>query len=211
MKALSILLAVILLTGCVPSSEQLTVTAVEAEIQTQTAAPTLTPTFTPTFTASPTLTPTDLPTATPEPIPATIGDTVKYNGLEITLLEVATHSHIVTGGYYSYYSKPGQIFIDMAVLVRNPSSIAFYAAIGDLYIVEETDDAWYSNFYGFKTVDVGRSFNPLATIQFEKTGYKGEEIAITNDTYLRLVYYVQQNQDILFGIQDSPQFTFNVK
>lgn len=65
----------------------------------------------------------------------------QYEDLEITLLEVVTHGQIVTGGYYYYYSKPGETFIDVTALVRNEKSQPVYIIMSDLYIVEEAGDA----------------------------------------------------------------------
>jgi len=211
MKALYIISAVVLLVGCAPSSEQMTSTAVMAQAQTQTAAPTVTPTVTPTLTPPPTSTSTPKPTITPQPTPAPVGETVKYNGLEITLLEVATHSHIVTGGMYYYYSKPGQIFVDVAVRVRNPGSTSVVMPMKYVYIVEETGDSWYANFSGFQTVELDKRFNPMASIKIEQTFSGDDVISFQKDTYLRLVWYTTQNQNLLFGIEDSPQFAIPVK
>lgn len=211
MKALYIILAVVLLVGCAPSSEQMTSTAVMAQAQTQTAAPTITPSVTPTLTPPPTLTSTPKPTLTPQPTPAPVGETVKYNGLEITLLEVATHSHIVTGGYYYYYSKPGQIYLDIAVRVRNPGGTPITVPIKNIYIVEETGDSWYANFNGFQTVELEKRFNPMTSLKLDETLYGYTPISFEKDTYLRLVFYIKAGQDLLFGIEDSPQFAFSVK
>jgi hypothetical protein len=68
MKVSYLILITILLTGCAPSAQQMTATAVMAQAQTETAAPTLTPTLKPTLT--PTLTPTPTLTLTPTPKPS---------------------------------------------------------------------------------------------------------------------------------------------
>ena len=211
MKALYIILVVVLLSGCAPSSEQMTATAVMAQAQTQTAAPTLTPTVTPTLTPPPTATSTPKPTITPQPTPAPVGETVKYNDLEITLLEVATHSHIVTGGYYSFYSEPGRIFVDIAVRVRNTGNVPVRMAMKNLYLVEESGDSWYANFSGLKTVEIEKRFNPMASLKIEETLSGETPVSFDKDTYLRLVWYTDANQDFLFGVGNAPPFTFSIK
>jgi hypothetical protein len=211
MKAFYILLTIVLLAACAPSNEQLTATALVEAAQAQTAAPTLTHTVTPQPTPTSTLIPTSTPTETPKPVLAALGESVKLRGLEITVLEVATHSHIVTGGYYSYYSKEGEIFLDVAVLVRNTETVPVTVEVGDIYIVEETGDSWYSNFSSLRNVEVGRKFNPMATLKLEETISSYTKIKFEQDTYLRLVYYVKQNQQVLFGIQNSPQFQLSVE
>ncbi len=211
MKAFYIILVVVLLAGCAPSSEQMTSTAVMAQAQTQTAAPTITPTVTPSFTPPPTFTSTPMPTSTPEPTPAPVGETIKYNGLEITLLEVATHSHIVTGGYYYYYSEPGRTYVDITVRVRNTGNAPVVMAMKNLYLVDETGDSWYANFSGTQTVEIEKRFNPMASLKLEKTVSGETPVSFEKDTYLRLVWYTNTGQDLIFGIGDAPQFTFSVE
>lgn len=212
MKPLYLILAVVFLFACGVSNEQMTATAVMAQAQTETAAPTHTPTptSTPTLTPEPTSTRTLQPTETPAPL-AAIGETVTYDSLEITVQEVATHTQIVTGGYYYYYSKPGEIFIDMAVRIRNRQNVTFAVSLKEIYIVEESDDAWYPNFYAVQSIDLERPFNAIASLKLDEADTGNEAVSFRDDTYLRLVFYVKQNQTILFGIRESPQFMFAVE
>jgi hypothetical protein len=213
MKALCTVMMVLLSASCGPSPEHLTATVVMAQAQTQTAVPTRTATFTATSTPQPTSTPTRTPkpTNTPPPTPASIGESIKFDPLEITLLLVETHSHIVPGGYYYFYAKPGFIFIDLGVLVRNTTATPVTMYMKNLYIIDKNGDKWFSNFGGAKTVEVGRLFNPLSSISLRDVANTGEEkISIEKDTYLRLVFYVQDNQRFGFAILDSPQFAFDV-
>jgi hypothetical protein len=209
MKALYIVLGLILLAGCAPSPEELTATAAAARAQTQTAAPTRTPTRTPTSTPKPTSTATLTPTNTPEPTPAAVGETVQYNDLEITVLEVGTHTQLMFG-WSGWDAITGYIFVDMAVLVRNRGDGAIQMTMGDTYVVEENGDARIPFAGGFQTVELEKRFNPMANIKVE-TLYGGEEISVKKDTYLRLVFTVQEHQEVLFGIQDSPQFLVSVE
>ena len=215
MKALSIVLMALLLASCGTSPEHLTATAVMAQAQTQTAAPSLTPTLTPTSTPQPTSTststPTPKPTNTPEPTPASIGETIKFGSLEITLLQIETHSHVVPGGYYYYYAKAGYIFVELGVLVRNTGATPVQMRMKNIYIIDENGDKWFANFGTSKTVEVGRSFNPI-TISLSDYVNSGEEIiTFEKDTYLRLIFSAKENQSLFFGMQNSPQFTFDVK
>ena len=205
MKVLSIVLVLVLLAGCAPSSEQLTVTAVMAQAQTQTAAPTLT------ATPPPTLTSTPRPTNTPFPTPAPIQGTVRYHRLEMTLLQVETHSHIVTSENFYYYSKPGRIYIDMAVLVRNAGANPFVVAAKDIVVSDERAEQMYPNFIGFQSVEIGESFDPMTNIRFHETKDWNEAITFQKDTYLRLIWYIEKNQSILFGIWGWPQFILSVE
>jgi hypothetical protein len=208
-KALVLVLVVVFLLACGVSSEQLTATAVAAEAQTQTAAPTLTATKTPAPTSTPKPTSTPLPTRTPEPTPAQVGETVKHGSLEITLVEVATDSHIVPSGGYYWYSDPGQTFVDIAVLVRNTKTTPARVAINYIGITQENGESWYPNFYGSKTVEIGRKFNPMASLKFEETSGT-EMVSFEQDTYLRLIWYIEDKQTVLFDINGSPQILIPV-
>jgi len=215
MKALYTVLMVLLLAGCGTSPEHLTATVVMAQAQTQTAAPGLTSTFTATSTPQPTftltLTRTPTPTNTPEPTPATIGEIIQFGPLEITLLQVENHSQIVPGGYYSYYAKPGNIFVELGVLVRNTAATPVSMYMKNIYIVEENGDKWFASFGTSRIVEVGKRFNPIISIRLSDIANTGEEnISFEKDTYLRLIYYVKDNQALRFGILNSPQFTFDV-
>src|ERR1044071_1893716 len=118
----------------------------------------------PTNTVTPKPTPTVRPTATkipPTPTPAPIGVSILYDSLEITVLDVVTHGHIVTGGSYYYYSKPGETFIDMAVRVRNlkpgsPIRIQWKY----IYIVEPKG-TWYPLYGVTRRMDSGKEYDPF--------------------------------------------------
>jgi hypothetical protein len=214
MKTLSIVLMALLLVGCGTSPENLTVTAVVAQAETQAAAPSLTPTFTPTFTPQPTSTstpsPTPKPTNSPQPTPASIGGTINFGPLEITLLHVETHSHIVPGGYYYYYAKSGYVFVELGVRVRNTGATPVKLFMKDIYIVDENGNKWFANFGTSKTVEVGKSFNPISLSLSDYVNSGEENISFEKDTYLRLIFSAKENQSLLFGIQNSPQFIFDV-
>jgi hypothetical protein len=181
-----------------------------ARAQTQTAAPTLTatPTVAPTSTPRPTATPK--PTSTPEPAPAAVGETVEYNGLEITLLEVVTHTQIMLSSGFGYDANDGYIFIDMTVLARNRGESAVDVKMEEIYIVDENGDAWYPFYGGFQTVELERRFNPMATIKLDRVS-GSDVVSLEKDTYLRLVWPVLENQEILFAIQASPPFIFHLE
>jgi hypothetical protein len=214
MKALYIVLMALLLAGCGTSPEDLTSTVVMAQAQTQTAAPSLTPTFTLTSTSQPTptstSTPTPKPTNSPQPTPASVGEIIEFGSLEITLLHVETHSHIVPGGFYYYYAKQGYIFVELGVLVRNTGSAPVTMRMKNIYIVDENNDKWFASFGTFKTVEVDKRFNPISIHLTDIVNTGEENISFEKDTYLRLIFSLKDHQSLLFGIQNSPQFAFDV-
>jgi hypothetical protein len=215
-KALFLVLTIVFLLACGGiSTEQLTATAVEAHSRTETAAPTLTltsaPTFTPTSTPKPTE--TSQPTDTPTPEPAAIGETVQYNNVEITLLEVVTHTQLALSDYGGYDANDGYIFLDLTVLARNKGNNAVDLTIGDFYVLEEKGDVRNPYFGGTQTVDLERRFNPMASIKLGKFYNGGVPVIFKDkkDTYLRLVFVVTEHVDLIFGIGDSPTFAIPIE
>ncbi|HMB24779.1 MAG TPA: hypothetical protein VKP08_18170 [Anaerolineales bacterium] len=210
-KMLFLVLVVVFLLACGVSSEQMTATAVMAKAQTQTAAPTRTSTSTPRATSTPRPTATPEPTQTPIP-PAAIGETVEYKGMEITLLRVRTYPKIIVHSSWYYDAKPGYTFIDLTVRVRNHKYSTISVDLGNIYVIDKNGDAWMPFCGDFKTVDLEKSFDPATIIswdefsRFDKIDFRPEK-----DTYLRLLLPVLQDEDVVFGIENSPQFTFTVK
>ncbi len=181
---------------------------------TSTSTATLVPTSTSTLTPVPTNTST--PTNTPTPTPAPVGSAVKYESLEITVLDVknreSVHFGDVSGNWETFYTpKPGFFLIDVGVLVRNldPGNVV-HLKWKNVYIVEESGDAWYPGWGNMKTVSSGAKVDPFS-IGLSSTNIDGDQdIEFDNDTYLRLIYGVKNDpkQIILFGIYDSPMISF---
>lgn len=186
---------------------------------TATPLPTIPPT--PANTATPRPTSTPRPTATeipPTPTPASVGVSVKYNSLEITVLGVknreSVHFGDVSGGWETFY-KPlsGKYLIDVGVLAHNltPGN-AVRMNWNNVYIVEASGDAWYPAWGNIKTVDVGKKVDPFA-IGLSSTAINGDDsIEFDNDTYMRLIFSVNADpeQNIIFAIEASPVIVFQV-
>ena len=181
-----------------------------------TATPTLTitPSSTPTATPRPTWTP--LPIATPTATPASIGDAVRNNELEITLLGEknleSVHFGDVKGNWETFYkAKPGYYLIELDVLVHSlfpdrPTSYTWKY----VYIVEESGDAWYPSWANSRVVEPGTRIDP-STIGLSSTQIVANDVLdIKQDTYLRLIYGVSDDPDqvILFYLGDSQPIKF---
>jgi len=185
--------------------------ATSTPMPTNTPLPTATNTPNPTATPKPTETP--LPTATPFPTPAPLGETVQYGSLEITVFDVITHDLIVPGGQYYWYTPEGYIFIDVGVLVKNtnpasPVSVEW----GYIGIEESNGDAWYPGFADTKAVSSGSQVDPFS-ISIATEVEPDDVVVFEEDTYMRLIFVVVDDpgQGILFGIEDSPMITFQLK
>lgn len=186
---------------------------------TQTPAPppvTDTPLPSPTQTARPTFTP--LPSATPQPTPAPLGSPVKYNSLEITVIDVVNRESVhfgdVSNGWETFY-KPstGHFLIDMGVVVHNLNSgNVTKVAWSNIYIVEANNDAWYPLWGKARMVRGQTKLDPFS-IGLSSTRLNGDDLVDFQDnTYLRLIFSVVDDpqQTILFGIGDSPMISFQV-
>ena len=186
---------------------------------TVTPFPTIPPT--PTDTATPRPTSTPRPTLTeipPTPTPATLGVPVKYKSLEITVLDVknleSVHFGDVSSGWETFYKPlPGKFLIDVGVLVRNlnPGNPVRMDWM-NVYIVEESGDAWYPGWGSMKTVSADKKIDPF-TIGLSSTSIDGEDaIDFDNDTYMRLIFSVAADpeKEILFAIERSPVIGFYV-
>jgi hypothetical protein len=148
----------------------------------------------------------------PTPTPAPIGVPVIYNSLEITVLGVITHTQIVPGGAYYYYSESGKIFIDVGVRVRNLKPGNPFKVQWSYVYIDEGGGSWYPLYGDVKQVDSDPKLDPF-NIGI-KTEVKGTDIvAFDNDTYLRLIFYVTDDptQIILFRIEDSSPIQFQIK
>lgn len=214
--AFMLILSGLLLSACGPSAEQLTATAVMAQAQTETAAPTFTPTPTATVTLTPTvtvtLTPTSTHTSLPTATPSSLGATVKYRSasLEVNAMWSQTHTHIVPGGIYYYYSKPGRIYVEMGILVRNTGDKPVKYRMENIFLIDESGTTRSPDFGVTRTVDIGVSLDP-AGLKIPSDPLDGdEEIIFEKDTYMRLFFYVKDKQTFIFRLFSSPPFTFDV-
>jgi hypothetical protein len=171
-----------------------------------------TPTPGPTNTSTPRPTLTPLPSATPYPTPAPLGSTVRTGTLEITILDVITHSLIVPGGLHYYLPNKGDIFVDLGVRVRNlhPEKPMRFKW-GEIYILEENGDEWNPGLADSKSVGADERIDPFSIPIGKELGHN-EILEIDEAVYLRLIFMVEDNPEltILFGIQDSQQIAFHV-
>jgi len=162
---------------------------------------------------------TEIPiTATPSPVP--IGSIVQYNDLEITVLDVINRESVHFGdkspdGQWTYFYTPkaGDNIIDVGVLVRNTDhSNAYQTQWQYIYVLESNGDGWYPSWGKVKSVSSDAKVDPF-TIGLSSDPLQAEDVVeFTGDTYMRLIYSVADdpNQTILFGIEDSPNVSFNV-
>jgi len=195
--------------ACVGSSLGATATPVPTNTPEATSTPL------PTNTATPKPTSTKKPTATkipPTPTPAPIGVSVVYDSLEITVLDVVSHGQIVTGGSYYYYSKPGDTYIDLAVRVRNLRAGNPIRIQWSYIYLAEARGTWYPLYGVTKRISDGSEYDPFNIAL--GTEVKGEDfVEFDDDTFLRLIYYVADDpeQILIFGIEDSPLISFQLK
>jgi hypothetical protein len=109
-----------------------------------------------------------------------------------------------------YDANDGYIFVDVTFRVRNTDGAPTGVRLEDIYVVEENEDAWYPFYGGFQTVEIDKRFNPMASIKLNEINGK-DTIQFNKDTYLRLIWTVHEHQNLIFGIDESPQFTFTLE
>jgi hypothetical protein len=145
------------------------------------------------------------------PTAAALGDAVPYGSLEITLVKMATHDLIVPGGLYYYRAKdPAKTFLDLGVLVKNRDEQPTTMTWGDVALREADGTAWWPGFADINVVEPGTPYDPFR-ITIASEVYSGNvQVVFQKDTYLRLIYIVGRNQEVVFQIGDSPTISLTV-
>ena len=176
---------------------------------TATVAPTSTPTVAPSPTKTATPQPTDTSTPTVVPTPASLGDSVPYRSLTITLVKATTHDLIVPGGLYYYRPKDRKdIFLDLGVLVQNSQpGKSVSVQWKDVRVLQEDGTFSYPGFADVETKEPGTDFDPFK-IGIATPALGAGMVEFTKDTYLRLIFVIGKKQTVLFTIEDSPQIAF---
>jgi len=189
----------------------------------QLAGPTMTPTHSPTpvptstpmatATVAPTFTPAPTATATATAVPtaAALGNAVPYGSLEITLVKVATHDLIVPGGLYYYRAKdPARIFLDLGVLVKNRDEQPTTMTWSDVALREADGTSWWPGFADINVVEPGTAYDPFRITIASEVNSGALPVVFEKDTYLRMIYVVGRNQEVVFQIGASPPISFTV-
>jgi len=124
------------------------------------------------------------------------------------------HFGDISGNWETFYKpNPGSYLIDVGVLVKNNSKDVVQVKWGNVYVVEESGDAWFPNWGSIKSVNPGVKLDPF-TIGLSSVNLVAEDMVnFEKDTYMRLIFVVAANPDqiILFGIEGSPMIGFKIK
>jgi hypothetical protein len=171
------------------------------------AAVTLTPAASntpvaPTATARPSSTPK--PTATLVPTPAPVGETVRSESYEVTVISAKELRRVYMGNYY-YYPKAGQMFVEVVAKVKNLTGSKTSVPYRDIYMVEDTGDSWYANWAGFKAVSTGKTVEG-STIGVNDTLDGNGTVDFEEDVFIRAIWFLTKKDKttLLFGFADSP-------
>jgi len=167
-----------------------------------TAAPTATFTAIPSFTPSPTLSPTPTftpsPTVTSTPLPA-VGTPASNGNWEVTVLEgaVSRPTLFFYGGSYEYPSDKRNIFVDMAVRIRNlnpmqngPISLASFWVVDEAGTVSTVSAVGIQPATSNKSIDpfsIGVTHNPY----YDPTRFTA--LLQNDDIYMRLIFIVSKS------------------
>jgi hypothetical protein len=155
------------------------------------------------------------PIATEEPLetptPAPVGVPVSSGSYEVTVIKAVKLDRLYPGGKYSYTPKPGNIIIDTGVKVSNLTGSQASVKWSNVYVVEETGDAWYPTFGSYK--ESGKELDPFSLGISENTINGDDVISFKGDIYLRLIFLLTDNAPttFLFGFEDSPYIEITIK
>ncbi len=179
--------------------------------QQQESSPPVAPTDTPL--PPPTKTPLPKPTDTPlPPTPAPMGQAVRSDSFEVTVVNARTLNRVYMGSYY-YYPKEGQMFVELVVKVTNLTGSPASVPWKNVYVVESSGDSWYPNWAGFKAVKSGKTVDGAA-IGVDDPGDGSKLIEFDQDVFLRAIWFVSKNSgktELLFGFDDSPNIVIVVE
>jgi serine/threonine protein kinase len=182
-----------------------------------------TPTYTPRPTStkipstptkiSPTQTKTS-PTQTktsPTPTPASLGEFVKHESLEISVLDIYRHDKLIPGNGYRYWANDGYMIIDLVVKVQNIASTPTSITWNDAYVIDDTGARNDILFAGSRPAAKTEKIDPLSIDYNTIDGAASTEIKDT--VYMRIIYIIpdKPEQMVVFGIKDSPLIGFTVK
>ncbi len=166
----------------------------------------------PTATEPPNVAPGPTDTDVPiSPTPAAVGEAVRSASYEVTVLQARELSRVYMGDYY-YYPKAGQLFVELIVKVSNLTGSKASVPWKNVYVVEDTGDAWYSNWSGYKAVSTGKKVDG-ASIGVNETVDANVTIDFEDDVYLRMIWFLSKKDKttILFGFDDSPNVEITIK
>ncbi len=176
-------------------------------ITTATSLPTNLPTPADTATARPTSTSTLLPAATEipsTPTPAPVGEAVRSESFEVTVVSARELNRVYMGNYY-YYPKADQIFVEMVVKVSNLTGSEVSIPWENVYVIEESGDTWYPTWGGYKAVKTGRTVDG-STIGVDEIVDGKATLVFEEDAFLRTIWFLTRDDPttILFGFDNSP-------
>lgn len=155
------------------------------------------------------------PTATEKilatPTPAPVGEAVRSESFEVTVVNARELNRVYMGDFY-YYPKAGQMFVEFIVKVSNLTGSKASVPWENVYVIEDTGDAWYPNWGGFKDVKTGKTVDG-STIGVNEIVDGKATLDFEEDVFLRLIWFLTKKDKttILFGFDDSPLIEFTVK
>lgn len=172
------------------------------------APPTPTPTIPPppTDTATPRPTSTPVPTATEKipPTPSSVGDTVRSDSFEVTVVSAKELTRVYMGSYY-YYPKADQIFVEAVIRVSNLGGSKASIPWKKVYVVETSGDSWYPTWGGYKATSSGVSVDG-STVGVNQITDGDAVLEFEEDAVLRVIWFLTRKNPTtaFFVFFDSP-------
>lgn len=169
---------------------------------TETSVPFITPTSTlkPTSTPLPTAT-TILPTATAAPV----GVPVSNSDYTVEVIKVRKLGSVYLNSNYVWEANPGYLFLELGVKVTEKRDGIVSLPWQNIYVIEESGDAYFPGWGGYQEIESGSNINPTEII-FEQINDGYKEILFSDEVLLRVIWTVKDNNPsiVLFGFDTAP-------
>jgi hypothetical protein len=199
---LFVLFASLFVLSCSVGSSGATATPVPTNTPAATNTPL--PTDTPAATDTPLPPPTETPVPEP-PTPAPVGEAVRSESFEVTVVSAKELRRVYMGNYY-YYPLAGQIYVELVVKVSNLTGSEISVPWENVYVVDEAGNAYYPSWGGYTAVKTGKTVDGSAVGVNEIVDSKAT-LDIEEDAYLRMIWFLDKTgakTTALFGFFDSP-------
>jgi hypothetical protein len=144
------------------------------------------------------------------PTPASVGEAVRSDSYEVTVLDAKEIRRVYMGDHY-FYPETGHTFVEVIVKVSNLTGSKASVPWENVYVVEDSGDSFYPYWGGFKAVNTGKKVDG-STVGVNEIVDSKAVLEFEEDVFLRLIWYITKNDPttILFEFDNSPQIEITI-